>query len=157
TSLRRRTIDAMRQDGLIGDRATLVSFWHRREEYGYPTPFLGRDEVLGTILPALEERGIYSRGRFAAWTYAVSNQDHSFMHGVEVADRLLGSGDEPTLRTPHRVNGGAFRETAGQGTHGSRSSVPQAIANAETDPFVVIREGGGLHRPPRSSAKEPKP
>ena len=87
-----------------------MSFWHHREEHGYPTPSRARDEALGILLPALEARGVYSRGRFGAWKYEVSNQDHSCMQGVELADRLLGVGDgsEPTLETPDAVNGGAF-------------------------------------------------
>jgi len=103
-------VAAMRRDGLIPRETEVVSLWHRREEHGYPTPFLGRDEVLGAILPALEERGVYSRGRFGAWKYEVSNQDHSCMQGVELVDRLVGLADdiEPTLNRPEYVNGGAF-------------------------------------------------
>ena len=114
SSLVRWTIDAMRADGLIGARSTVVSTWHHREEHGYPTPFLGRDAVLSSILPALEARHVYSRGRFGAWKYEVSNQDHSFMQGVEVVDRLRGCGDEPTLQRPLEVNGGAFARLASQ-------------------------------------------
>ena len=47
SSLRDWVLAAMRKDGLIGADADVVSFWHRRVEHGYPTPFLGRDEVLG--------------------------------------------------------------------------------------------------------------
>jgi hypothetical protein len=86
----------------------VVSFWHHREAHGYPTPALGRDAALAVLRPALEACGVYSRGRFGAWKYEVSNQDHSFMQGVEVVNRLLGLGDEPTLDDPGLVNGGAF-------------------------------------------------
>lgn len=65
--------------------------------YSYPVPTLGRDRALGVIQPWLEERGIYSRGRFGAWRYEVGNMDHSFMQGVEVVERLLLAGNEPTL------------------------------------------------------------
>jgi len=114
-TLRRDVLAAMRCDGLLGD-AEVVSFWHRREAHGYPTPFLGRDETLGCLLPGLETHGVYSRGRFGAWKYEVSNQDHSCMQGVELVDRLLdvGDGDEPTLNRPDRVNGGAFAAKAGR-------------------------------------------
>ncbi len=110
--LRDHTLRAMARDGLITDRTEVVSFWHRREEHGYPTPFRGRDRVLERLLPALECRGVYSRGRFGAWKYEASNQDHSFMQGVEVVDRLLGRGDEPTLHRTDEVNRGA---AAGRG------------------------------------------
>ena len=39
----------------------MVSVWHRREEHGYPTPSIGRDDALATIFAALEsphERGV---------------------------------------------------------------------------------------------------
>ncbi len=38
------TLEAMRSDGLISQNAQVISFWHRREERGYPTPFLERDK-----------------------------------------------------------------------------------------------------------------
>ena len=89
--------------------AEVVSVWHRREEHGYPTPFLGRDAALAGIRAELERHGVYSRGRFGAWQYEVSNQDHSCMQGVEVVDRILGIDEEEvTITRPDRVNSGAF-------------------------------------------------
>ena len=58
-------------------------------EYAYPIPTLGRDKALSVIHPYLEERGIYSRGRFGAWRYEVGNMDHSVMQGIEAVDRIL--------------------------------------------------------------------
>jgi protoporphyrinogen oxidase len=112
-ALRTWTLQAMREDGLIGRESEVVSFWHRREEHGYPTPFRGRDEMLAGLLPELERHRVYSRGRFGAWKYEVSNQDHSFMQGVEVVNRILGIGDEPTLTRPAFVNAqGALQRRA---------------------------------------------
>jgi protoporphyrinogen oxidase len=101
-------VAALRLDGLVPADARVVSLWHRREEHGYPTPFLGRDGVLDRILPALETLRVFSRGRFGAWKYEVSNQDHSFMQGVELADRLTGTGAEelPHGATPDTPSGG---------------------------------------------------
>lgn len=110
----RQVAGSLRTDGLVPADARLRSLWHRREEHGYPTPFLGRDAVLDRVLPALEERRVFSRGRFGAWKYEVSNQDHSFMQGVELADRLTGAGAEDTLTRPSLVNGGAYRGRAAQ-------------------------------------------
>jgi protoporphyrinogen oxidase len=101
-------VAAMRRDGLVAGDARVASLWHRRLEHGYPTPSRGRDRILERVLPALEARSVFSRGRFGAWKYEVSNQDHSFMQGVEVANRLLGVDREYTLPDPGYVNGGAF-------------------------------------------------
>ena len=73
-----------------------MSRWHRRLEHGYPTPWLGRDEVLREVEQALHADGIYSRGRFGAWKYEVSNQDHSLMQGVEAVERILDGAAERT-------------------------------------------------------------
>ena len=73
--------------------------------YGYPTPFLGRDAARRSAARALERHGVYSRGRFGAWKYEVSNQDHAFMQGVELVNRLAFGTEETTVRRPDVVNG----------------------------------------------------
>jgi len=90
--------------GLIPDPDAILSRWNTVLTPGYPTPSLERDSILRHALPALEDREIYSRGRFGAWKYEVSNQDHSFMQGVEVVDRILLGSSEATLQQPDRVN-----------------------------------------------------
>jgi len=108
SSLRDWTLAAMRKDGLVGADNDVVSVWHRRLEHGYPTPFLGRDDVLDHLIPVLADRRIYSRGRFGGWKYEVANQDHSFMQGVELVDRLLAGTHETTYVDPNRANSGVF-------------------------------------------------
>lgn len=101
------TVRAMVEDGLVPDAGDILSLTHRKLPQGYPTPFKGRDAVVDPLLRAFEARDIYSRGRFGAWKYEVSNQDHSFAQGYECAERLLSGGgaeQEPTLHQPARVN-----------------------------------------------------
>lgn len=83
----------------------IVSTYHRRFDHGYPTPTLEREGVLKKLLPALEAKGIWSRGRFGSWRYEVGNQDHSFMLGVEAADHIVNGATELTLNYPDFVNG----------------------------------------------------
>ena len=99
-----QTIAGMLAARLIEKAADVVSTWHYRAGHGYPTPSLGRDEALGALLPGLERHGIFSRGRFGAWKYEVSNQDHSLMQGVELVNRLAHEGEEITLNDPNRAN-----------------------------------------------------
>ena len=89
---------------MIESREDIASIWSYRADYGYPTPGLHRDEVLAEIIPFFEAREVYSRGRFGAWKYEVSNQDHSFMQGVEVVERLLNGRPEITACDPHHAN-----------------------------------------------------
>jgi protoporphyrinogen oxidase len=102
------TVESMKRDGLIDPEAGIASLWHRRLERGYPTPTLTRDRALEVIQPAFESLGIYSRGRFGGWKYEVSNQDHSFMQGVELVDRLVQGTPEVTYPHPARANSGEF-------------------------------------------------
>jgi protoporphyrinogen oxidase len=88
-------VAGFRSCGFITE-ADVVSTWHRRLDHGYPTPWVGRDEILDAIDPRLRADGIFSRGRFGAWKYEVSNQDHSFMQGVEAVDHILTGADEHT-------------------------------------------------------------
>lgn len=89
---------------LIQRREDIVSTWSYRARYGYPTPGLGRDAVLAEVLPAFEAHDVYSRGRFGAWKYEVSNQDHSFMQGVEVVEHLVHGRREITARDAGLAN-----------------------------------------------------
>ena len=89
-------VSAFARCGFI-DRSNVASRWHRRLEHGYPTPWLGRDAVLGEVEHALVAAGVYSRGRFGAWKYEVSNQDHSLMQGVEAVERILDGAAERTF------------------------------------------------------------
>lgn len=98
------TVRQMVAIGLIPRAEDVLSRWHKVLTPGYPTPSLGRDSILNTVLPALESMDIYSRGRFGAWRYEVSNQDHSFMQGVEAVDRVVAGCFEPTLHRPDEVN-----------------------------------------------------
>jgi protoporphyrinogen oxidase len=110
------SVDSLAQDVLAGCRATrliaandrVLSVWSHSLTRGYPIPSTERDAALDLIQPSLEAEQIYSRGRFGAWKYEVSNQDHSFMQGWECVSRIL-SGDpscERTLRDPNGVNAG---------------------------------------------------
>jgi hypothetical protein len=49
----------------------IVSTYHRRFDHGYPTPSLEREGVLKVLLPKLQAKDIYSRGRFGSWRYEV--------------------------------------------------------------------------------------
>lgn len=90
---------------LIKKNDTIVSTWVFTTKYGYPTPTLDRDAVIDRILPVFEKQGISSRGRFGAWRYEVSNQDHTFMQGVEWVNKVLNGRKEVTVFHPEIVNG----------------------------------------------------
>ena len=98
------TIQGMLNTELIDNRDRIHHVWRRRIERAYPTPTLNRDVALAQILPALDRHGIYSRGRFGAWKYEVSNQDHSVMQGVEAVNHILHHTPEITLWFPHVAN-----------------------------------------------------
>lgn len=89
---------------LIQETDEIVSTWTHTAKLGYPTPTLARETSLNPTLKALEQFQIYSRGRFGAWKYEVSNMDHSFMQGVEVVDRLVRQKPEITVWHPAEVN-----------------------------------------------------
>jgi protoporphyrinogen oxidase len=94
---------------LIEKNALIASVWSTRAEYAYPTPFLGRDELVDQCLAALQEQQIYSRGRFGAWKYECSNMDHVLMQGVEAVEHILFGTPELTLRYPSWVNSRRIR------------------------------------------------
>lgn len=103
-NLMRDTIAGAVATGLMLPGDEIVSTYHRKFEYGYPTPTLERDSCLKQILPYLKNHSIWSRGRFGHWSYETSNQDHSFMIGVEAVDNILHDYPELTLHFPDLVN-----------------------------------------------------
>jgi protoporphyrinogen oxidase len=98
------SIRGLLNTGLISNREQVVSTWTYVAEHGYPTPSLERNELLKKIQPALTDAGIDSRGRFGAWLYEVSNQDHSFMQGVEWVNSALLDVPETTFRFAETAN-----------------------------------------------------
>lgn len=93
------TIAGLENAGLLepGERRDIVSTWHYYADYSYPTPSVDRDAILSDIIPWLEARGIYSRGRFGMWKYEVANTDHTLMQGVELVNRLVLGEPEHTI------------------------------------------------------------
>ena len=89
---------------LVSDKKQILHTWYKRMEKGYPTPSITRDDVLFPLLKTMEDFSVYSRGRFGAWRYEVGNMDHSFMQGVESANRTIYQERELTLWYPGIVN-----------------------------------------------------
>ncbi len=98
--LMERTVQGLVNTAMLdaAERERIVTRWQAVLDYGYPIPTLRRDEALGTLIPWLEARQIYSRGRFGGWKYEVANMDHSLMQGVEWAERLLLGKPETTYK-----------------------------------------------------------
>lgn len=86
----------------------VISKFYHLIEQGYPIPTLNLENELTIIQNYLEQHEIYSRGRFGGWKYEVSNQDHSFMQGVEVVDRILYGSPELTYYHPNFINRGGI-------------------------------------------------
>ena len=95
---RKEVLEALKKIGIIAERCRVVSVFEKSLPYGYPLPFLGRDQLLSSIHRKLLPMGIFSRGRFGGWRYEVSNQDHAFMQGVEVVRSLITGAPESVYR-----------------------------------------------------------
>ncbi len=130
------TVRGLIAAGLIdeAERRDIVSLWHAREEYAYPTPTVDRDEILSEVIPWLEARGVYSRGRFGMWKYEVSNTDHSLMQGVEWVNRVLLGEPEKTIGMVYEVR----EDGRGEARH-ERASV--AGSGEKRLPEVVVVRG----------------
>ncbi len=102
--LMEEVIQGMLATKLVAQRSDIISTWQYRAGYGYPTPGLERNAALAQILPYFEGQGVYPRGRFGLWKYEVSNQDHSFMQGVEIVEHLLNGNAEVTAQNANLAN-----------------------------------------------------
>src|SRR5262249_54470570 len=97
-------VDGAVATGLVKDARQILARWSYRAAYGYPVPGLERNAALAKLLPEFERFGVYSRGRFGLWKYEVSNQDHSFMQGVEIIERIVSGRREITSADADLVN-----------------------------------------------------
>ena len=95
-----KVFHSLKRAGICSPSSQPLSIWQRIEEYGYPIPCLERDRALGAIHPFLEQNGVFSRGRFGGWKYEIGNMDHSFMQGVEWAERMVLGKKEVTYGIP---------------------------------------------------------
>ncbi|MEW2581333.1 protoporphyrinogen/coproporphyrinogen oxidase [Streptomyces syringium] len=91
---------SLRRHGLVPDWAPLASAHVEMVPYAYPVPTLGRDEALAELMPWMEARQIYPRGRFGTWRYEIGNMDHAVKMGLDVARRLVLGADELLLAAP---------------------------------------------------------
>lgn len=98
STLVERTHQSLVAAELIPASHKVVSKWQFSTHYGYPTPSVHRDAILKDVVPYLESLGIFTRGRFGGWKYEVSNQDHTFMQGVEWVNRIVEGTPEITYR-----------------------------------------------------------
>ena len=137
-------VSGFRKVGFIDESTPIITRFHRRLEHGYPTPWRGRDAVLDAVLPALEAKGILSRGRFGAWKYEVSNQDHSCLQGVEAVDHLLIHAEEQTVNGTMGVEPVAItKERLRAATNGKRIVVP-ANKGGWTGPVLTRLQPGDM-------------
>ena len=70
-NLLKDSIQGLINTQMIKAEDEIVSTYHRRFDHGYPTPSLEREGVLKELLPKLQAKDIYSRGRFGSWRYEV--------------------------------------------------------------------------------------
>lgn len=149
-------ITGLENAGLLepGERANIVSRWSYYADYSYPTPSVDRDEILAEVIPWLEERDIYSRGRFGMWKYEVANTDHTLMQGVELINRLLLGEPETTIGMTYKVTSdgreaavhersakaGSGEKRLAQGAGGSGDAIEgKDSASAQVVPTIVVR------------------
>lgn len=88
------------------DVERIVATWQEYSAYGYPVPTPDREAILAAVQPILESHAILSRGRFGGWRYEASNQDNTFMQGLEAVDRLVFGAEEITYNHPELLNEG---------------------------------------------------
>lgn len=95
-----KTIDGLVNSRLLSkdDISKIISTYIIDVKHSYPVPGLKRNKALSIIQPWLEERDIFSRGRFGGWKYEVGNMDHSVMTGREIVDRIIDNTEESVYK-----------------------------------------------------------
>jgi hypothetical protein len=92
------------------------------------------------VSPWLEQRGIYSRGRFGMWKYEVANTDHSLMQGVECVNRLVLGEPETTIGVVYRITEDGREAAVHERSVVAGSGEKRLIELKPGEPTVVIGE-----------------
>lgn len=151
------TIRGLENCGMLqpGERKNIVSRWCYYADYSYPTPSVERDEILAEVIPWLEARDIYSRGRFGMWKYEVSNTDHTLMQGVELVNRLLQGEAETTIGMVYRITTdgreAAVHERSAHAGSGEKRGRDEGTKR-RSDEGVGAGASGGVHVVVRTKA-----
>ncbi|HYE03701.1 MAG TPA: hypothetical protein VD963_10760, partial [Phycisphaerales bacterium] len=142
------TIRGLENCGMLPpeDRANIVSRWCYHADYSYPTPSVDRDEVLSEVIPWLEARDVYSRGRFGMWKYEVANTDHTLMQGVELVNRLVLGEPETTIGMVYHVtedgrNAAVHERAPVAGSGEKRLAAARAAVETKPAPGLQSRVG----------------
>jgi UDP-galactopyranose mutase len=155
-----QTIEGLINAGMITREETrdIVSTWHYHADYAYPTPSVDRDEILSVVIPWLEQRGIYSRGRFGMWKYEVSNTDHTLMQGVELVNRLALGEPETTIGMEYKVTHDGRQAAVHERSEKAGSGEKRIRHPATTHPELKPGHAGELElRPVHSLVQVPDP
>ncbi|MBX3386750.1 MAG: FAD-dependent oxidoreductase [Phycisphaeraceae bacterium] len=135
------------------DADRIVSRWCYYADYSYPTPSVERDDLLAEVIPWLESRSIYSRGRFGMWKYEVANTDHTLMQGVELINRLMNGEPETTIGMTYRITEdgrqAAVHERPAHAGSGEKriKSAPRVVVRSATAKPGMRQPANGTHGP----------
>ncbi len=137
-------ITGLENAGLLedGEREKIVSRWCYYADYSYPTPSVDRDELLAEVIPWLESRSVFSRGRFGMWKYEVSNTDHSLMQGVELVNRLLLGEAEHTIGMVYTTTADGRNAATHERSAHAGSGEKKLAATPSQQPEIVVRALG---------------
>jgi len=94
---------ALRRHGLVPEHAPVASAHLEVIPYAYPVPTLDRDLALNEVMPWMQSKGIYPRGRFGTWRYEIGNMDHAVKMGTDIARYLVEGTTEELLTTASGV------------------------------------------------------
>lgn len=85
-SLERRTLAALRREGILAEGDRVVARDWIRVDPGYVIFDGARQDAMAQVQRALGPRGVHLIGRYGAWTY--SYMERAMLDGLELAERL---------------------------------------------------------------------
>ena len=136
-----QVVAGLRLAKLIPLGADVCSTWHRRLEYGYPTPSRNREAIIEELQPNLEAMGMYEPRTVRGMEIRGQQPSHCLMQGIEAVDQIL-LGARTTLRFPAIVNAGKIAgRTCGKPIR-RQSSMNRAMARAATRSIHALRIAG---------------